>query len=158
VVVEKKHLLGYYKSTGRVTPYSYWNNTNCKEIIPRQNFLRKIEESGMKALRGLDQKNTDNYALSRVKIYLNKSNGKKHGHKSEACSSDRFLTDNEELALVQLVRLIGSMGGGTTKSEFMTKQPQKAGCCGAMERLKGRKLCENNKMRFVSMQTMIFEP
>jgi hypothetical protein len=114
----EKHLLGYYKSTGAVTPYSYWN-TNCKETIPRQTFLRKTAESGMKALRALDQKATDNYALSLIKIYLDKSSGEKTRRVSKACSSNRFLTNNEELAIVQLVRLIGSMGGGITKLEFM---------------------------------------
>jgi hypothetical protein len=117
-VLLEEHLLAYYKSTGKVTPCSYWSK-NCQGIIPRKTFSRKIQESGVKALRGLTPKPPDQDALDKIREYMGSSNSNKHSRTSKASTSNRFLTDNEELAIVQLVRLLGNMGGGITTAEFM---------------------------------------
>jgi hypothetical protein len=63
----------------------------------------------VKALKGLVPKPTDQHALDKIREYMGSSNSNKHSRTSKASNSNRFLTDNEELAIVQLVRLLGSM-------------------------------------------------
>jgi len=88
-----------------------------KENINRSTFRRFYIESGL-----FNLKEGGNRDEAQAKLCLNAYFEKKTKNRSyrtlNATISTKYLTDNEELAIIQLCRLLGGMGYGITRDEL----------------------------------------
>jgi hypothetical protein len=109
----KEHLSTYYNSP--LPLREYLKTTNC--IIPRTTFHKACTTIGLK------EKKLSNIPLEAVEkciiCYFTDMNKNEKYRGSKAGAANRYLTDNEEMAVMQIARLLGEMGGGLSKSELL---------------------------------------
>jgi len=88
-----------------------------KENINRSTFRRFYVESG---LLNLKEGGNSDEAQARLCLnaYFEKKTKNRSYRTSNATMATKYLTDNEELAIIQLCRLLGGMGYGITRDEL----------------------------------------
>ena len=86
--------------------------------IPKTSFLRHYKDSLLKEMKG----RREHVAKARVAaaVYLAKLLKNKSKRTKKACWTNRYLTHDEELAFVQIMRIIGNMGHGITHQEAIS--------------------------------------
>ena len=97
----QQHLIGFFLSSCSLR--SYFKTSNC--VVPWTTFRNKVNQSGVRDLKKMEPKPSLEYAKTTIKNYLQSTKSNKQGRTANAAQCNRFLTDNEELAIVQLVRL-----------------------------------------------------
>jgi hypothetical protein len=88
-----------------------------KTAIPYSTFRRHIKLSGLGLLR--EQNKPVAQAEAIMNDYVGSLNKNKSKRTNDANTSHRYLTDDEELAIVQLCRVLASMGNGVSKQEVL---------------------------------------
>jgi hypothetical protein len=92
----------------------------CKSetTIPRTTFIRHYNSSGLSQLKSED-KPIEVARAAAAKYTRGLAIGKKK-RTAKASALNRYLTEQEELSLVQIIRLLASIGHGVTKPDVMS--------------------------------------
>jgi len=88
-----------------------------RENMNRSTFRRFFIESGLQKLKESGCKDEAQARLY-LTAYFEKKSKNRSFRTENATKSTRYLTDNEELAIIQLCRLLGGMGYGITRDEL----------------------------------------
>jgi hypothetical protein len=85
--------------------------------IPKTTFFRHYRDNKLFAMK----KNQESLSKARVAaaVYLAQLLKKKSKRTEKASWTNRYLTEDEELAFVQIMRIIGNMGHGVTHQEAL---------------------------------------
>jgi hypothetical protein len=102
--------LEWYKSSDTLRSFCL-----CNPVIPKATFTRHMTKSTLRKMR--DDKAPVAAAVIVFEKYLTKLSGNTSSRPNVAHDSNRYLTDNEELHVVQLIRLLAGMGFGITLQE-----------------------------------------
>ena len=90
----------------------------CQEAnMNRSTFRRFFIESGLHDLKESGVRD-EQQAKVRLNAYFAEKAKNKSKRAKKASKSTRYLTDNEELEVIQLCRLLGNMGYGITRDEL----------------------------------------
>jgi hypothetical protein len=110
-----KHLVQFYGSkNARLAEYVLKQTT-----IPRSTFRRHWKLSGLKAMSERNKRASQEEARKQATRYLAFLVMNKKDRPKKASKSLRCLSCDEELAFVQLMRMMGNMGNGVTKLEAL---------------------------------------
>jgi hypothetical protein len=110
-----KHLVRFYElKTVSLSQYVLHQTT-----IPKTTFRRHWQLSGLKAMAVRPNRPGLEEARIQGTRYLRFLKKNKKDRRQEASKSLRCLTSDEELAFVQLMRMMGNMGHGVTKLEAL---------------------------------------
>jgi len=88
-----------------------------RQNISRSSFRRFFFESGLQNLKESGNKDEAQARLCLTSYFEKKARNRSY-RTEKATNSTRYLTDNEESAIVHLCRLLGSMGYGITRDEL----------------------------------------
>jgi len=88
-----------------------------KESMNRSTFRRFFIESGLQKLKESGCKDEEQAQLC-LNDYFEKKSKNRSLRTENGTNSTRYLTDNEELTIIQLCSLLGSMGYGITRDEL----------------------------------------
>jgi len=88
-----------------------------KENINRSTFRRFYVESGLLNLKEASNRDEAQAKLC-LNAYFKKTAKNRSNRTATATLATRYLTENEELAIIQLCHLLGSMGYGITHDEL----------------------------------------
>jgi hypothetical protein len=86
-------------------------------LIPKTTFHRHFKDSGLVDIKS--QGKPLEYARAAVEIYVNSLKESKLARTKQACELNKYLTKHQELSIVQLVRVLGAMGGGVSKNNTL---------------------------------------
>jgi hypothetical protein len=139
------HAIGFFKTTeldADQQPISLraYTKEHCPSI-PRATFQRHFKKSGLqkmkegavalKELRSLELQEADVVPLQEadngtlkeaeaaIKAHMETINKHKKSRTVTASIANRFLTDNEEIQIVELCRVLAAMGQGVTTAELL---------------------------------------
>jgi hypothetical protein len=109
------HLVHFYElETVSLSQYVLHQTT-----IPKSTFIRHWRLSGLRALNNRSPRPPVEKARTQATRYLAFLKTNKQDRPKKASKSLRCLTTDEELAFVQLMRMMGNMGHGVTKLEAL---------------------------------------
>jgi hypothetical protein len=111
-----KHLVAYYSIADDAKLNTY---VLSQTTIPKTTFRNHWKASGLRAMHEESPRPPLERARAHASRYLATLSKSKKSRPSHASMSNRSLTPDEELAFVQLMRMLGNMGHGVTKLEAL---------------------------------------
>ncbi len=112
--IKKDALVFYQEKSLSVRQFCYKAK---KTAIPFSTFHRHIRLSGLGLLK--KQNKPVEQAEAGLNDYIRNLKQGTSNQTKKASASNRYLTDNEELAIVQVCRVLASMGQGVSKQEVL---------------------------------------
>jgi hypothetical protein len=110
-----KDLVRFYELTPGISMSQF---LGYHSTIPKSTFQRHYKDSLLKEMK--EQKEPVAKARVAAAVYLAKLLKKKSKRTKKASWTNRYLTHDEELAFVQIMRIIGNMGYGITRQEALS--------------------------------------
>jgi hypothetical protein len=110
-----RDLIQYYIKAPAVEMAAF---CKCETTIPRSSFQRHFNASGLSVLKAQDK--PIEVARAAAAAYARVLAISKKKRTVKAAALNRYLTEQEELSLVQLIRLMASMGHGVTKPDVLS--------------------------------------